>query len=437
MDLDAIGPYRVLETLAHDRITVTVRARRGDEPTVRIKLPRPGLTDVAVAARTLEREAERLGALRHPSWPALVEVLRDGGRPALVCVDTAGHGLDVVLARGGALRPPSALAIALEVASAMAAHARAGGEHGLLAVDRIELTPQGAVILYPADPADDGIADLSAPENLTPEQLVGERADPRSDVFLVGALLYRMLAGAGPFDGEREGQSQRIRHHAAPSLRRGGRDISRTLDAIVQQSLAKRRHDRYPDLATFSAALVRELGRRSSLPRDVLITGALADVGLAEAVPGPRDPTAARGTALPWRRALPFFGVAALVLGLAVAVVVVRSRDDMQAAGASGPRGIVDEPGHLRVLARPWAEIVLDGRRVDVTPIGAPLDVPPGKHTVVLRHPAAPEETRAVELVAGQLVVVDVDMAVALPPPSASGSSSPMAPGPATSSRAR
>jgi len=64
------------------------------------------------------------------------------------------------------------------------------------------------------------------------------------------------------------------------------------------------------------------------------------------------------------------------------------------------------------VLAHPWAEVSIDGEVVDVTPIGKPIPVAPGKHEVLLRHPRAPDERRPVEVDAGETVVVDVEMAV-------------------------
>ncbi len=68
--------------------------------------------------------------------------------------------------------------------------------------------------------------------------------------------------------------------------------------------------------------------------------------------------------------------------------------------------------GLVRVVARPWAEVYVDGDRVDVTPVGRPIPVAPGRHFVTFRHPSAPDEQRAIKIAAGQSVFLDVTMRV-------------------------
>jgi serine/threonine-protein kinase len=68
--------------------------------------------------------------------------------------------------------------------------------------------------------------------------------------------------------------------------------------------------------------------------------------------------------------------------------------------------------GMVRVVAQPWAEVYLDGELVDVTPMGRPILVIPGKHFITFRHPKAPDEQRAIKIAAGQTVMLDVTMRV-------------------------
>jgi hypothetical protein len=429
MALDALGPYRVLETVATDPATVTVRARRGREPTVLIKTVKPGRTSPDLVARQLEREAELLGSMRHPTLPALVEVLRSSvdraiDVPALVFVDAGGHRLDAVLARARKLEPTTALAIAIEVAAALAVIHRAGLAHGALHAGLVELTAQGAVVLH--EPLGQSMlpGDLSQPRHMSPEQIIGDPPDARSDVFLLGCMLYTMLGGREPFEGDGEGISQRIRHHEPPPLAHLSPAVPTSIARIVSRCLAKRRHDRIADMTTLAAHLTRELRRDSSMPADILVVRGLAAASLAPALPGPSEPRADRGVALPRRARLRLLlgaGVlgGALLVGVGLATLVREGPLD----AASGPRGIVEEPAHVRVLARPWAEVFVDGQRIDVTPRAAPIDVKPGRHTLVFRHPSAPEETRLVELSAGQSLLLDVEMAVGRASPVGSASS--------------
>jgi FtsP/CotA-like multicopper oxidase with cupredoxin domain len=85
-------------------------------------------------------------------------------------------------------------------------------------------------------------------------------------------------------------------------------------------------------------------------------------------------------------------------------------------------------PGYLRVLAMPWAEVWIDGQRVDVTPFARAIPLAPGTHYVTLVHPNAPKEKRTLNLGAGETRTIDVVMAVA---------DAPAAPAPSPSASAR
>ena len=69
-------------------------------------------------------------------------------------------------------------------------------------------------------------------------------------------------------------------------------------------------------------------------------------------------------------------------------------------------------PGYLRVLATPWAEVWVDGQRVDVTPFARGIPLPPGRHYVTLVHPSAPVEKRTVDIVSAESRTIDIVMAV-------------------------
>jgi serine/threonine-protein kinase len=69
-------------------------------------------------------------------------------------------------------------------------------------------------------------------------------------------------------------------------------------------------------------------------------------------------------------------------------------------------------PGYLRVLATPWAEVWIDGQRVDTTPFARAIPLPPGMHYVTLVHPSAPVEKRTIAIAAGETRTIDVVLAV-------------------------
>jgi hypothetical protein len=74
----------------------------------------------------------------------------------------------------------------------------------------------------------------------------------------------------------------------------------------------------------------------------------------------------------------------------------------------------------LRVVATPWAHVLVDGRLRETTPFAQPIELEPGRHVVRLEHPSAPAEERIVEGQAGQAILLDVRMAVKKPIPEVS-----------------
>jgi serine/threonine-protein kinase len=129
-------------------------------------------------------------------------------------------------------------------------------------------------------------------------------------------------------------------------------------------------------------------------------------------------------------------GIAALSAAMLVGGAVI------QWTGRGGAHRVTagDEPlelspkdsGSLRVLATPWAEVWVDGQRIDVTPFARAIPLSPGTHYVTLKHPNAPVEKRQIAIVAGETVTLDVAMNIdglaTEPAPSASSSSSAPAP---------
>jgi len=417
-----LGPS--LESGTH---TATRRGRRRhDDRAVVLRIAKAPRRSFAAVRRALLRESEVLRGVDHPAIPALLDVVEAEGKIALVIEDHGGHRLDAVLDRLPRLEPLPALAIALEIADALAAIHRLDEPHGSLRPELIELTDQGMVYVH-------GVGQhymhelrgaeetLALPEHMAPEQILGDPPDDRSDVFLFGMLLHHMLSGSPPFSADAGGVSHQIRHREAEPLAKQIQDLPEGLDRAVARCLEKRPRDRYPDMASVSSELVRILRRYSALPRDLLVTRALAAAGLAEELAPPLERGVERGTSrnLPWRRYL-LPAVAGMVV-LAIGGLVWRSLGDEQQGAAADPRGIVKRPARVQILARPWAEVHLDGTPIDVTPIGYPIEVPPGRHVFVFRHPHAPDETRTIEIIAGQTVLLDVAMQVVRPEDAGAG----------------
>ncbi|MBW2457039.1 MAG: hypothetical protein JRI68_21165 [Deltaproteobacteria bacterium] len=419
----ALDDFELGETIQTATHTVIRRAKlRNVRRSFLIKSLKPGIRPNDAVRRALRRERDALYGMDHPGLATMIETVADGSDDiGLVFLDHRGHRLDVILDRIERLDPLAALSVGIAIGSALGAIHQTGEAHGCLRPEVVEITERGTVVLHgygelgPAGRGEDDEA-LMVPENMAPEQLLGDAADPLTDVFQLGTLLYRMMAGRLPFGGDGGSVSQSIRHEAPPPLGGRGRSIPDGVDRVVVRCLRKRRRDRYPDIGSVTSELVHLLGANSSLPSEVLVSRILASAGLADPVPHPleRGPETGTARARQWfqRLAAP---ITAAVAAAAIAALLWQSLREPPTNDATDPRGIVKRPAQLRILAHPWAEVHIDGKRVDVTPIGRPVEVVPGRHTVVFKHPTAPDETRSVDIIAGQTILLDIEMQVVRP----------------------
>lgn len=250
---------------------------------------------------------------------------------------------------------------------------------------------------------------------MSPEMILGDEADAASDVFLFGLLLFQAIAGEHPFSGDEAGISQRIRHSPTPSLRRQVPEAPEAVERVVRRCLEKRPRDRYADLSSVQALLVRALRDRTSLPRETLVSRALAAAGLSDEIAPPRERHLDRSALASGPRARWMMIAGGGVIAAAVVLFAWQSLDGSGGPATNDPQGIVGHPARLRLLAHPWAEVHIDGKLIDVTPVGRPLELAPGRHEVVFKHPHAPDVKRVIEIVPGQTVVLDVAMQVVRP----------------------
>jgi uncharacterized RDD family membrane protein YckC len=124
---------------------------------------------------------------------------------------------------------------------------------------------------------------LGTPLFAAPEQVRGEAVDARTDVYALGATLYFLLTGHGPFEGDAAQVIAKISSDPAPSLRRVRRDAARELERIVARTLEKDPARRFPNLDQLRQALrpfatrgasIADLGRRlAALFLDLFLVG--------------------------------------------------------------------------------------------------------------------------------------------------------------------
>src|SRR6185503_7179708 len=114
-----------------------------------------------------------------------------------------------------------------------------------------------------------------------------------------------------------------------------------------------------------------------------------------------------------WPAVRGFLGLLLFAVAGGVAIQMEAGKAEADTSGKKGPLELVPaRAGFLRVVARPWAEVVVDGQRIEVTPFARPIPLTGGTHYVTLKHPKAPEERRVVKTTPGETVMLDVTMAV-------------------------
>jgi len=214
-----LGPYVIEAYLGGGGMGEVYRAKdKRLHRTVALKVLSPQLADSAGWRQRLEREAEVISSLNHPHICTLYDIGRQGEIDYLVMELLEGDTLAQRLKRG-VLPLSKMLEVATEIASALTAAHAAGILHRDLKPG-IMLTKSGAKLLNfglakirAAAPAEKEVSDISAPitaagmvmgtvQYMSPEQIRGQEADFRSDVFAFGAMLFEMLTGKKAFTGD-------------------------------------------------------------------------------------------------------------------------------------------------------------------------------------------------------------------------------------------
>ncbi|PKN25110.1 MAG: hypothetical protein CVU65_09715 [Deltaproteobacteria bacterium HGW-Deltaproteobacteria-22] len=211
------------------------------------------------ATSRLAREARLLASLDHPNVRGLTEVVGQGRPEALVLQYIDGADLGC-LAAAGPVPPRIAAWSGVFLARALSCLHDRGWVHRDVKPGNVLISRGGHLLLsdlglaWPlgvADPPGDDAA-AGTPSFLSPERLDGHPADPRSDLWSCGVLLYRLLAGRRPFiDGDDGDLLDQIRHRT-PHPPAG---VPKALERIVLCCLEKRPEDRFPDADALCAEL--------------------------------------------------------------------------------------------------------------------------------------------------------------------------------------
>ncbi len=437
------GGYRIVETIGSGALATLYKAEQESlGRTVAIKALKSTIAPSSSFASQIDREAKILAELFHANVVLLVDYRPSttGQTAFLVLEYVDGPSLAELVARRRVLRPEAAAAIAYQVAEGLShAHER-GVVHRDIKPQNILLSRRGDVKIIDfgiaqrerlpsmAEPLTSGsVAEgrtheaFGTPAYMSPEQILGDTVDARSDLFSLGVVLYRMLTGTRPFETEAKGTpgrggAERFRRDAPIPFRERAPDVPRPLERIVMKLLQKNASDRHGSARELAEELAAFLRSFSGASPQRLVVSALAEAGYVKEESARRDGhKAARRSqlALPSGRtmALGFFGIGAAFLVLSgLSELVAKDSRTIRAAGEKPLELAPVQAGSLRVLATPWAEVAVDGQHVDTTPFARAIPLPPGPHFVTLTHPNAKTENRAIVIRANEVVTVDVTL---------------------------
>jgi Protein kinase domain len=208
------------------------------------------------------REAQIVSQLSHPAIVNLYDVgIEDENVVYLVMEYVSGKTLQQVLSES-VIPLHRACAWAADLAGALGRAHRAGIIHGDVKPGNILVTEDGSVKL-----GDFGIArfatqvsgsgrTMGTPAYLSPEQILGESQNTRSDLFSLGIVLYQMVTGAPPFEGSSISAvcAQILSAEPMPPSQRNPA-LPAGIDRIILRCLAKSSADRYPSAEAFAASL--------------------------------------------------------------------------------------------------------------------------------------------------------------------------------------
>jgi len=274
MELATLGRYEIMSELGRGAMGVVYKAR---DPLldrlVAIKTVNMALEEDGVSfyEARFQQEARAAGGLNHPNIVTIHDIGKSGDTAYMSMEFLDGVELRTLLTPGKAMEIARAVAIAAQVADGLAyAHAR-GVVHRDIKPPNIMVLAHGAIKI-----TDFGIARmrssqvqtqtgtaLGSPKYMSPEQVLGKRAEQQSDIFSLGIILYEMLTGTAPFAGETlAALMYQTLNVAPPAPSAVNAAVPEVLDAIVAKALAKTIEERYQgaaDLARDLRACEREL----------------------------------------------------------------------------------------------------------------------------------------------------------------------------------
>jgi serine/threonine-protein kinase len=433
-----VGSFEIVREIGQGGMGVVYLAHQPtlDRMVVLKKIRRELLVDPGIVER-FQREARSAAAVHHQNVVSIYDSFEVRGDHYIAQEFVDGRDLKWIRTQLGRLDPEVAALIALEIARGLEEIHTRGIVHRDLKPANILIGATGETKIV-----DFGIALAAKADGLTrpgilvgsipymaPEQILGQRADHRTDIFLFGNLLFEMLAGSPPYqapdDESLEDLLDRMQRERYPGVRKIAPATPRVLRRLIRGCLRARPARRFASITPLRQALERALGRPSPLDCRNEIAQYLWAQGAFRAEDGQteiRKAAPARARIAARRHVLWGFSAAAgLLLVMAslagyamnrtgggdqehrtMPAVPIPDLPRPEPSVPAPPVAAAPEPAHVRFVADPWAEVTIDDGPSFFTPRAAPVDLPPGSHRVTLAHPTFGRSEVTLELKPGE-----------------------------------
>jgi serine/threonine-protein kinase len=252
------GRFELTDLVARSNMSSIFKANdRKTGKSVAIKIPLMVMESDIAGFERFQREEEIGARLNHPAILKVIKVDEPKSRPYLVMEFLEGRTLAEVLSKRKKLSEGEAVAYASNICDALEYLHLNGIAHRDLKPQNIMVCSDGSLRLF-----DFGIARverarrltfvgltpaLGTPDYISPEQVRGKRGDHRSDIYSLGAILYEMVTGATPFEGESPYVVMNARVTGDPEApRKINPELNPALEEVILHAMERDPRKRYP-----------------------------------------------------------------------------------------------------------------------------------------------------------------------------------------------
>ena len=429
--LERIGNCRIVEEVASGGMAVVYRAVQ--DPlgrTVAIKALKSSAAMEENVVTRFEREAKSLASLQHENIIHVYDFHRERGAMFIVMEYVQGIDLYDLLEKCGRLPYDVAAIICMQVARALDYVHYRGIVHRDIKPANVMISRQGGVKVMDFGIArDTSFGDLTeagtgigTPAYMSPEQVLGDKLDARSDLFSLGVVLYQMVTGKKPFvEDEKRSAMHKIRLEKHVGARKLNPEIPRELERIIDKSLEKQPRDRWRSAQHMVMALERFLAKHVEINHHARLVLFMRSQNViteleAEEYLHPQALGGEKGGALPNMQARHAVrtGVLAHAVTLSFLLLMLGLIHVAPLGATPHSQGVANakEPGTgtLQINVIPWASVQLDGKEIAETPVGNPLPLREGSYTLRLVHEGFQPLEKTVKITAGETSRLDVDL---------------------------